>query len=239
MCFFTSVEKNRLRPLGGAGGVRTGVGGGGDARRGGGAACAAAPVAAPRASTVRVRCVRAAEGGRRRGLGGAVGMGCGGPKDLLSLRPRHAPRAQQPRGPRSPTTVPTEQHGYGRHDGPRGKARRPHAPPPPRGAAGHAPRSHDHLVQPGLVDGQLVAVPGINAGLGRGSAGGDGRARSGGTPHLRDVHHHHLDVRALQRNHGHGGAADIAGADTADLRDTGCRSEGGQGARGPSNHAPS
>ena len=48
-----------------------------------------------------------------------------------------------------------------------------------------------------LVDGEVVAVPRVDAGLAQ-------------------VHHRHADVRALERNHRHGGAADIAGADAAD-----------------------
>ena len=51
----------------------------------------------------------------------------------------------------------------------------------------------------GLADGELVAVPRVDAGL-------------------REVHHRDGDVRALLRDHRHRGAADVAGADAADCR---------------------
>ena len=60
-----------------------------------------------------------------------------------------------------------------------------------------APARLDHLVEAGFVDWELVAVPSVD-------------------PGLADVHHGHLDVGALQGDHGHGRATDIAGADAAD-----------------------
>uniref|UniRef100_A0A8R7U5F2 Uncharacterized protein n=1 Tax=Triticum urartu TaxID=4572 RepID=A0A8R7U5F2_TRIUA len=56
----------------------------------------------------------------------------------------------------------------------------------------------DDVVQAGLVDGEAVAVPAGDARLG-------------------DVHHHHLHVRALERDHRHRRATHVARADAADL----------------------
>uniref|UniRef100_J3ND73 Uncharacterized protein n=1 Tax=Oryza brachyantha TaxID=4533 RepID=J3ND73_ORYBR len=61
-----------------------------------------------------------------------------------------------------------------------------------------APALPHHVVEAGLVDRELVAVPGIDAGLG-------------------DVDDHHLDRWALEGNDGHGRAADVASSDAADL----------------------
>ena len=54
----------------------------------------------------------------------------------------------------------------------------------------------DDFVQPGFINRQLVAVPGVDAGLG-------------------NIHNRDFDVRALLRDHGHGGAAHVPGADAA------------------------
>eukprot|EP00966_Prymnesium_polylepis_P260010 6006092-Prymnesium_polylepis.2 len=61
-----------------------------------------------------------------------------------------------------------------------------------------APRLLDNLLQPGLVDRQVVRVP-------RGDAT------------LVEVAHGHLDVGALHRDHRHRGAAHIPGTQAADL----------------------
>jgi hypothetical protein len=55
----------------------------------------------------------------------------------------------------------------------------------------------DDFVEAGFVDREVVRVPGVDAGL-------------------VDVADGDLDVRALGGDHGHGGAADVAGAEAAD-----------------------
>ena len=56
----------------------------------------------------------------------------------------------------------------------------------------------DDLVKAGLVDGQVVGVPGVDAGL-------------------VDVHHHDLTVRVLLGDDGHGRPADVPGADASNV----------------------
>ena len=93
---------------------------------------------------------------------------------LVPHSPR--PRARSRRAARASHPPFRRKSGAVGGGGARGPARAPMVPRAPRAhhsPPGHAPRSHHDLVQAGLVDGQLVAVPGVDA-------------------RLRDVHHDDL-----------------------------------------------